>query len=288
MVLILLGAVLFSRPSIDSFDTQYDRYFIRRGTDSQSGRPVVALALDVRNGAETIVYADNGDPFTSGYSQYYDLALKLAPQVKRTLLIGGGAFAYPRHQFALFPNSSTDVVEIDPKLVTVARQDFFLKDDPRQNIIVEDGRTFLDHSQERYDVVLLDAFKSRNSVPYQLTTRESMQLCYDRLGPRGVLAMNLIASIDGPGHKFLQAEYATLKMVFPRVVVFAVADPSNPSVIQNFSLMGFKDASDGSVAALKAAYPELAVTRLDGYSVPKGTRILTDDFAPVDQYIIDL
>lgn len=288
MLLVLIAAALFSRPSIDSFDTQYGRYFIRRGTDSQSGRPVVALALDVRNGAETIVYADNGEPFTGGYWEYFDLALKLAPEVKKTLLVGGGAFAYPRHQFAQYPDSTTDAVEIDGKLVTVARQDFALKDDPRQNIIVEDGRTFLDKTRNTYDVILLDAFKSRNSVPYQLTTRESMKLCYDHLGDHGVVAMNLIASLDGPGHQFLEAEYATLKTLFPRVVVFAVTDPKDRSLVQNFSLIAFKDASDGSDTQIQHADPKLAATLLAGYSAPAGTKILTDDYAPVDQYIIDL
>ena len=288
-VIVLAAAVLFSRPALDSFDTQYERYMIRRGTDTRNGRPVIGVSPQLDYGSESTVYADNGEPFPVAYFDYFDLALRLSPQVHRTLLIGGGAFAYPRHQFALYPKSSTDVVEIDPKLVDVARTSFFLKDDPRQRIIIEDGRTYLDKATTSYDVILLDVFKSKGSVPYQLTTRESMKLCYDRLTSHGVLAMNLVAALDGPGDRFLWAEYVTLKSVFPHVEVFAVEQGStDPSVVQNICIVAAKDSSVDLEAAVRRVAPDLAVRRVSPPKSRTQVPILTDDFAPVDQYLIDL
>jgi predicted membrane-bound spermidine synthase len=285
--LVLVLAAMFSANAYaGSFDTQYDRYFIGRGAD-ENGRAIVTLARD-NYSIESATYVDDGEPYLLEYYGYYDLALAAAPKVERTLLIGGGAFSYPRHQLAQHPDSVTDVVEIDPDLVDVARTTFALRDDPRMNVIVEDGRTFLNSSQERYDAILIDAFKSASSIPYQLTTRESMQRCYDLLGDKGTLAMNIVGSPTGPGSRFLWAEYATLKKVFPQVKVFAVYDPNQTGEIQNMSVIASKDRTADLAQSLSELAPESMAHRV---LPPAGTDqlpLITDDFAPVDQYLMDL
>ncbi len=258
-----------------------------RGTDTRTMRPVVGLSPTIDGGSESIIYADTGEPVMVPYFAYYDAAFKLVPDVRRTLLIGGGAFGYPRHQLADYPASRTDVVEIDPKLVDVSRSSFFLKDDPRLRIILEDGRTYLDRADGPYDVVMLDAFKSKGSVPYQLTTRESMRHCYDLLDGHGILAMNLLTSIRGTDSKFLTAEVATVKTVFPRVEVYAVQDPGSAGERQNLSIIASKDPALDLRSAIERVAPDLASHRLD-FEIPPETRILTDDYAPVDQYLVGL
>lgn len=288
-VILILLAALFSKSSVQgAFDTQYERYMIRRGTDTRSGRPVVGLSPNIDGGSETIVYADNGEPLVTPYFMYLDLALKLAPRVNRTLLIGGGAFAYPRHQFSLYPNSTTDVVEIDPQLVQVSKRDFFLKDDPRTKIITEDGRTYLDRNTATYDVVILDAFKGKGSVPYQLATRESMQHVYHALSGKGILVMNLLGSYGGSDKRFIEAEYATLKSVFPRVEVYAAEAPGDPQARQNLMIIAAKDPTFDIQGATQRLAPDLAANHLANYAAPAGTRIITDDYAPVDQYLAGL
>jgi hypothetical protein len=144
-VAALTGAVLLPRPLPGSFDTQYDRYLISSITEPGTMRQVTTLARGF-DSRESAVYEDTGEPYLFGYYDFFDLALKLVPDLRRTLLIGGGTFSYPRHQLQEYPTSSTDVVEIDPALVDVARQRFGLKGDPRMRIAVEDGRTFLNRT----------------------------------------------------------------------------------------------------------------------------------------------
>ena len=273
-----------------SIDTQYDRYFIGREIEAATMRPVATLSRDAIS-IESATYTDNGEPFLLDYYDYYDLALASVPEVRRTLLIGGGAFSYPRHQLELYPDSTADAVEIDPDLVAIARSTFGLGDDPRLEVIIEDGRTFLNASQQTYDVILIDAFKSASSIPYQLTTLESMQHCYRLLDDDGVLAMNVIASWEGPGSRFLWSEYVTLKEVFPHVEVFAVYDATLPGEIQNISLIAGKDASTDLLKRLQEVSPDLTARRIDSATMAEtiaGTRLITDDFAPVDQYLMDL
>lgn len=290
-VLVLVGAAL-QMPGIGdgSFDTQYDRYFIGRETEAETLRPVVTLSRDARS-VESAAYTDNGQPFLLDYYSYYDMALASAPQLQRTLLIGGGAFSYPRHQLELYPDSVSDAVEIDPDLVEVARSTFWLADDPRLNIIVEDGRTFLNSSQVRYDVILIDAFKSASSIPYQLTTVESIRHCRRLLQEDGVLVMNIVASPQGPGSRFLWAEYVTLKSVFPQVEVFAVYDETKLTEIQNISIIASNDESGDLMETLRGISPERAGHRIDPATMTEAIAVaplLTDDFAPVDQYLMDL
>ena len=146
-------------------------------------------------------------------------------------MLGGGTFVYPRHQLANLPESQTDVVEIDPKLVEVAREQFFLKDDPRLHIKIEDARTYLNRVSKpgtpdsmigAYDVAFIDVFKSAKSVPYQLTTRETMQMVSDVLDEDGVVVMNIVANPNGKGARFLSAELKTVASVFPQAEIFAV------------------------------------------------------------------
>ena len=104
-----------------------------------------------------------------------------------TLMIGGGAYSYPKDYLRYFKNATIDVVEIDPGMTRMARQYFNLKDNPRMHIFHEDGRVFLQKRKRYYDVILLDAIKSFYSIPFHLVTKEAVQLMYDRLNADGAL-----------------------------------------------------------------------------------------------------
>ena len=66
-------------------------------------------------------------------------------------------------------------MEIDPGLTKLAKQYFNLTDNPRLTIFHEDGRTFLNRCEKKYDAVFMDAYKSMLTIPYQLTTREAVR-----------------------------------------------------------------------------------------------------------------
>ena len=93
VLLLVLGFAGVARAD-DSFDTRYDRYFLREVLDPATSRPLVLLTRDDR-AAESASVRDTGEPYRFEYYNYYDLATKLTP-VERTLMIGGGTFSYPR------------------------------------------------------------------------------------------------------------------------------------------------------------------------------------------------
>ena len=91
-------------------------------------------------------------------------------------MIGGAGYSYPKEYLKTYPNAKMDVVEIDPQMTEIAKKYFRLKENPHLKIIHEDGRIFLNRAEsQQYDAVLMDAFSSLFSVPFQLTTIEAVE-----------------------------------------------------------------------------------------------------------------
>ena len=65
---------------------------------------------------------------------------------------------------------------------------FALPRDPRLHVEVEDGRRFLAGDDERWDVIVVDAFYS-DSIPFHLATLEFLELVRSRLEPGGVVVV---------------------------------------------------------------------------------------------------
>jgi spermidine synthase len=177
-------------------------------------------------------------------------------------------------------------VEIDPAVTELAMKYFALKKNPRLSIYHEDARTFLKTTQKQYDAIFGDAF-SAHAVPYHLTTREAVERMYQKLAPEGVVIVNLIASIEGDAGKFLRAEYRTYKSVFSNVYVFPVTDSKDGTQIQNIMLVAVKSEQPIS---LTSNDPELALYLGTRWSknIPEDVPLLSDDFAPVEQYLLPI
>ena len=151
-------------------------------------------------------------------------------------------------------------------------------------IFHEDGRTFLNRAEEKYDVIYGDTYKSLYTIPWHLTTLEASLKCYEMLHDGGCILINIISAIQGEGSLFLQAEFSTYRAVFPEVFVFAVDNPENLTDLQSIMLVAVKT----SVPLKKTDVdPELSlflthdVTDKVGRNVP----VLTDEKAPVDYYM---
>ena len=128
---------------------------------------------------------------------------------------------------------------------------------------------------------MIDAFSSSLAVPYHLTTLENVENLERALNNDGVVIINLITKIEGEGGEFLRAEYHTYKEVFPYVYLFPVQFPETGDIRQNVMLVATK-----SQKILENENEELTenLEHLWKNEIPADVPILTDDFAPVDQY----
>ena len=138
---------------------------------------------------------------------YTELLPWMRPASERALVVGlGGGITgrmLARHGIVV------DTFELDPTLVEVVRAELGVPGP----VFVGDGRALWRRSEERYDVIVLDAFHGER-VPSHLFTQEAFGELEERLTPRGVLCVHAILPLE---HRLTDALHATLAAVFPRV-----------------------------------------------------------------------
>ena len=147
------------------------------------------------------------------------------PEGKRALVIGLAGGLLPR--LLALHGIECLAVEIDPKMVEVARRFFGY----RGRAVVCDGRRFIEDCTERFDFVVLDAY-SGDVLPFHLVTREMFQAVARRLVPGGIVAMNLIVDPDGEA---AASVFRTLEAVFPVVWAYRSRDDSGVQPIFYFA-----------------------------------------------------
>ncbi len=271
---------------LEDVDTSYGRLWVKESDDVKSGFGVRSISIDPYGTQCASFINPDGtvrDELVFRYTKAFDVALAARPDADKLLMIGGCNYSYPRHVLSLLPYAHIDVVEIDPGMTTIARKYFGLVDDDRVTIFHEDARTYLNKSEDTYDILFTDAFNSGAAIPYHLSTQETVERAAELLGERGVLVANIIGAIQGPEAAFVQAEITTIKSVFPAVRVFSVGS-FLPSATSNIILI----ASQSEDVIRSPHIDAFTVTRDDIHlreialdTLPEGI-LLTDDYAPVE------
>lgn len=169
------------------------------------------------------------------YYRAFARAFDLVPDARRLLVVGGGGFAFPKLVAAEHPDVITDVVEIDPAVIDIARRWFFLDEacelqrigGGTLNVICDDGRAVLDAAAPAsYDVIVLDAFVGTTPVR-SLATLEAAESAHRALTGHGVLLANVVPSVGRAGLGFLRSVVAGLAGPFAHVEVTQVDDELN-------------------------------------------------------------
>ncbi|MFN8223750.1 MAG: fused MFS/spermidine synthase [Gaiellales bacterium] len=282
-------------------------FTLREARDTRYHRMVVVDDEDSRflrfdNSFQSGMYL--ADPFRTrfAYTDHLHVALAYAPRAQRVLVIGLGGGAVPKRLWRDFPGLTVDVVELDPDVVTAARRWFELPpDDERLHVTVSDGRRFLEETDERWDVIMLDAFYA-DGVPFHLTTLEFIELLRERLHPGGVVATNVIGAIAGNESRLTRAIVKTYRSVFPTVELHPVYDSeldTDRTLTRNIIVVATERAAptearlanewDAVRAARAPSAPPLAKAIRDRVAddVPTAdVPILTDGYAPTDALLV--
>lgn len=169
----------------------------------ENGRPVRRLQYD--NIGQSAFFLDkNGDsePLFAYMQTLKELALGY-DGVKNILLIGGGGFSFPRYFLNAVPDGMITVIEIDRKFYEIAKKYFFLDDEPRMRVMIQDGLSYLsdtvsanaskrgEYGTISYDMVILDAFIGPKLVR-ELHTESAYRLVKSVLASDGLLGINLL------------------------------------------------------------------------------------------------
>ena len=235
------------------------------------------------------------------YTQFLTVSLIYPNKIDSILEIGtgGGRTAWYLHRF--LPNVRITTVELDPAVVDLSHKYFGIKDEPNFRVIVRDGRMFLTDSKDRYDVILIDAYRGP-FVPFHLLTKEFYQIVKSRLAPGGVIAQNI-----DPTTILFDSAVKTVYAVFPQTELYdvprvarggsivAIAYDGKSFSSSDLSLMAYKRQSAYELRYdLRQMLPHRSLLQMAGASldavnqngismrIDDNAKILTDDFAPVE------
>jgi spermidine synthase len=289
LILLTLPIIKINRlfsPFLVDKDSTYNHIRIY-DTENIEKRPVRILQLETS--AHSGIYLDDSTELLFDYTEFYRLSDFFNPVAEKALMIGGGGYSVPQDFLLRHPEGEIDVVEIDPEVTRLAKKYFNLKEDSRLRIFHKDGRSFLNKTESKYDIIYNDAFNSSYSIPYELTTKEALGKMYDVLSEDGVLAMNLISAIQGPKAEFFLSELKTIKSVFPKTFIFPVGEQDSMDT-QNIMIV----ASKNSGFDLEEMREKTEDKEMLGYLehhwgkdliVPQNIPTLTDNYAPVEYLI---
>lgn len=212
----------------------------------------------------------------------WDTFLALPPLLGRPLervaILGNAGGTTARALGRYYPQATVDGVEIDPAVSRVGRRYFGLGDNPRLRVHDLDARPFLRSTDERYDLIVVDAYH-QPYVPFYLATREFFALVRERLRPGGIVALN-VASVPGDT-RLVRAIGTTLAAELPQVLAW-------PALRFNTIVLGLTRPLTRTelVARLREGPTELAPLRelaaRDLRTLEPRGRPWTDDRAPVE------
>ncbi|GHS96162.1 hypothetical protein AGMMS50276_14110 [Synergistales bacterium] len=278
----------------EHIDTQYNHIWVADQERANGRRARYLMTGSVGESAQSVMYTDSPNELVSDYTKFYDLAFHYKPDIKKILMLGGGAYCVPRHLLST-REVSVDVVEIDPGITDVARKYFTLRDSDNPNISIyhEDARTFLNRTSDgthKYDAVFADVFGSWYSIPFHVTTVETARKMYDLLPPDGVLISNVISAIDGPRSGVLRGIHAAVSEVFPQVMIFPAQrpEPQFAQIRQNVMIVALKSGVHGGeiMSDDVATVPNPEINRMLTHLWPgrfQPAVPFTDSFAPVER-----
>lgn len=205
------------------------------------------------------------------------LAQAYHPKLEQVLCIGLGVGIVPMELAA--QGVEVDAVEINPDVVMVGER-FFDFEPAKIDLVIGDGRYFVNRTEKQYDAVILDAFLG-DSSPSHLMTREAFEAMKEVMRPEGVLVINSFGDFEPGQNFFVSSLYKTLQAVFASVEVHAVGVSGNVFFVASGSELKMRPVSTQDAHYEVSGLVERCLASDPTVDVGAGI-VLTDDFNPVE------
>lgn len=241
----------------------------------------VSLSTNVLFGVQSVYMKD--DTLTGLYYDYAMAAPLMVPDKNpdsmEMLILGMGTGTYATQCRKYFGDMNIEGVEIDEKITKLSRKYFALPDDI--NVTTYDGRAFLNASDRKYDVIMVDAYQDI-TIPFQMSSVEFFRLVKSHLNENGVMVvnMNMRGNDDGDINQYLAD---TISSVFGNVYTVEVDNSTNRELFasDNNDMMGILN---DNISGIKDADLRFMMNKVRDNSIAynAGKLIMTDDNAPVE------
>lgn len=160
------------------------------------------------------------------------VAMASNPEIKNVLVIGAGDGGTVRELARYDTIEHIDMVEIDERVVEVSKE--FLQqtacslDDPRVNIVYDDGLRFVRRKENCYDLIIVDS-----TDPFGpgegLFTSEFYGNCFNALTEKGILVNQHESPYYADDAKAMQRAHKRIKEFFDVCRVYQAHIPTYPS-----------------------------------------------------------
>lgn len=216
------------------------------------------------------------------YTQFMTVSLIYPQKIGSILEIGsgGGRTAWYLHRF--LPDVSITSVDLDPIVVELAHKHFGIRNEDNFRVISRDGRAFLMEIGDKYDIIMIDAYRGP-FIPFHLLTQEFYRLVKEHLNEGGVVVQNI-----EPSTMLFDSAMKTFQAVFSNIDLYD-ADKNIVAVAYDGEKRGMdvlrRAASERQERYfLRYQLPDMLGKRriMDSGDLDASATVLTDDFAPVE------
>jgi spermidine synthase len=288
---LAVRAALLKRPDgrLAHVESEYNDIYVSKRRNNL----IMTFQLKGWDYTESVANLRDPDDLVLKYSQAIMASLLYPAEPKRILMIGLGGGSISTYLGRFMPDAIIDTVELDRRVIDVAKQYFGLRETKRVRYLAGDGRVFLNRNKDLYDLILLDAYRG-GYVPFHLLTKEFYTLVKNRLAPGGAAAFNV-----HDGTKLYHSTALTLAEVFPtldlypsglgEVIMTVSADPK-----LDHEMLATRAAALQERYKFRFPLPDLlkpcsasqrAMCRMPNpMEEAKSGVLITDDFAPVNLY----
>ena len=136
---------------------------------------------------------DNPYHLELDYTQAMSMAVLFLESPKEILCIGLGGGTMPKFFYRLFTKTKLTILEINPKVIQIAKHFFKLPISKRFNIIQSDGIQYIYEVDKKYDLLISDAFEDYG-LPDEFCTISYFESCRNVLSEKGIFMINLFGS----------------------------------------------------------------------------------------------
>ncbi|QRN40765.1 MAG: polyamine aminopropyltransferase [Neisseriaceae bacterium] len=185
------------------------------------GNDIIQSAMSLKDPSQLVL----------SYSQAMVASLLFLDQFTFVVHLGLGAGSLVRWFDTFFPEVKQIAVEINPKIIGIARSMFQLNQTSKiVDIILDDAFNWLPKQKsDQFDLILVDIFDADGMLP-QFVSVDFFDYCLQKLTPQGSVVFNW-----WQGYPYYSKNLQDLRQVFKNEIVTCPA-----TTYGNIAVMGFK------------------------------------------------
>lgn len=198
------------------------------------------------------------------------------------LVLGLGTGTFPKQLKHFFPQSRIDGVEIDAKVISLAKEYFDLRNE-EVTVHINDGRVFLkDKAVGKYDLIIIDAYHDI-TIPFHMATKEFYSEVKQHLNPDGVLVLNINIHSE-KDTRLMDYMTQTVKAAMRKVYRCDLNFDTNSLIFASESANCLPTYLE-NIRLVPTAHPLYSIVRYISNNLSEVTQngmVLTDEVAPVE------